>query len=1114
MKIRNYILPLLSASLLMVACDNREQMPGTDTAETLESVFSASSEQTTKTYVDGLSILWDTDDELAVFDDAGSEKSILSLESGAGTGNATFKGTVSSAAGRFFAAYPAASASAASDSLITISVPAEQKLVSGGRNLDPAALVGVAAATGNDLSFKNVVSAVRFSVDMKNIVSVSLKGNAGEKLAGTVRVDATTGIISEVLDSLVEVTLFPDGESFEPGQYIFTLIPGEFPLGVTLTFTDKAGNATERRNNTDLVIARSRLLDLGAFIKLYDSELNFNPGESKEIRVLSQGVSALSAADVPEGWTVDAASLQDGILKITAPAEGTDVPAGVFCLKGTSAAGNTIASDDVSVRFYGVNSKQEFLEFRSLYQGDDATDNNRLNNPVVDPAVIGKYLVDGALTLNADLDFDTSDMLLEAYMIKYWNIPLDGKGHTVSVDFTGTVSLCAFFQYLGADVRNIVFKGSAVSAGTSEARLATLAATLQNKVFELKDVSSSVAFSSESKISDFGGLIAYADQGTVTLDGCSFTGSLDYSPKAVAAAPAFGGLVGRNNTALTIKNSAVDAPFRISLDNRTLCTAANSGVCGLTGVANAGKALTLDAVSSKAVITVTGVNGGENKTLYSQTVGNNLAGADLSSCTEEGAVSFEDYVGPAVVFENSEVASFKYGGSLKYNFSIENLNGATLESASISEVPAGWTVELSQATAAEPSITVVAPSQDAIKAGKAAASGEIAITVKTSRDEEATNVVKPLVRLYGINSLEEANTFASLYDKNVKTTSDVNEQAEKAAQYVADYMQDGKIVFNSDINLGARTNFFLHWLQNPIDGNNRTLTLEISGTGGVVAFCQHLVCPVSNLNLAGSATFKGGRATLCNVASLAGPVRKDMTITNVHSSMTLNYQPSNVTSRDDVPANSLYAVGGIAAAQSNNVRATYKDCGYSGVMNVDWRVRCVGGIVAQGGGSGTYNLSDPIDNHGMSVVDDCSFSGEINVNTRVKSLSNYTTVGGIIGEVSRNCKVTGCVSSGKMTVDAVSVKNDQAEFAAPVGGLVGRMSNVALLEISDSETTDSMEITVKNLHNTVQAVSAVNNTFNKIIGNKYEANLTLSNTTAGGTVRLSWYKDLLEPIEY
>jgi hypothetical protein len=85
MKVYRYLIPALSAALLMTACDNREQMPELRTGEVRECTFSASSEQPTKTYVDGLSVLWEAGDAIAVFDDAGSEKAVLTLDSGAGT---------------------------------------------------------------------------------------------------------------------------------------------------------------------------------------------------------------------------------------------------------------------------------------------------------------------------------------------------------------------------------------------------------------------------------------------------------------------------------------------------------------------------------------------------------------------------------------------------------------------------------------------------------------------------------------------------------------------------------------------------------------------------------------------------------------------------------------------------------------------------------------------------------------------------------------------------------------------------------------------------------------------------------------------------------------------
>ena len=1082
MKVYKYIIPALCSALLMTACDNREQMPELRTEGVRECVFSASSEQTSKTYVDGLSILWEAGDEIAVFDDAGSEKAVLALENGAGTKSAIFKGAVSSAATKFFAAYPAASVSAASDSILTVAVPAEQKLVAGGRNLDPAALVGVAAAAGNELSFKNVISAIRFTVDMKNIVAVSLKGNAGEKVAGTVKVDATNGEIVEVTDSLTEVTLTPAGETFEPGQYVFTLLPAQFQQGLTLTFTDKAGNITERKNATDLTIARSRLLDLGAFIKLYDSELSFKPGESKDIRVMSQGVS----------------------LKITAPAAGAAVPAGAFNLKGKSAADNDVVSDDITIRLYGINSKQEFLDFRSLYQGDDASDNDRLNNPVVDPAVIGKYLVDGAVGLNADLSFNTDDMLLKAYIIKYWNLPLEGNGHTITVDFEGNVSLCALFQYIGADVRNLTIAGSASVDYTGEARLASLAATASNTEFELKNVSSSVALSSVNKVSDLGGLIAYVNQGAVTIDGCSFTGLVDYAPEAVAAAPAIGGLVGRVNTSLTVKNSSVDAPFDIALDNRKLCGAANSGVGGIIGVTNAEKTVSLNNVTNKAVIKVTGVNAGEDRTHFAQIVGNNLAGADLSACTEEGSVTFEDYVGPAVVFAKSELASFKYGDSARYDFTVENLNGATLVSASVSEAPKGWTVDLAHATETEPYVTVTAPSQDDIKAGTAEGAGEIVIVVKTTRNEEGTNVVKPAVRLYGINSKSEFNAFKAVYGATVNTPVTTG---------LDDWLVDGAITLNTDLEFSKNTSgdiqsnaFVLKYLVLPLEGNNRTVKCTIAGTAGIIAFIQNIQADVRNLYLDGSYVFTGTGAV--RMGALAGYVGGDITVSNVHvkKTATLEFNTSKTTGIANTHFGGL--IGQIYGTQTTgNFVLNFVNCSVAGTLSTQQVLTTLGGFIGQGGSGSTSCVN----------FTDCEFSGTINFKqTGHYNVSNSHAggrIGGIIGDLSRKATFTRVVNSGTMNADFGN-KVFNYKQAAGFGGIAGRNTAVASGYTMGTEMTDvenKAAITIVNVqknanefgYNSETGEYIYNGSIGQIIGTRLLAPSVYENVKESGSISVS-----------
>ena len=91
-----------------------------------------------------------------------------------------------------------------------------------------------------------------------------------------------------------------------------------------------------------------------------------------------------------------------------------------------------------------------------------------------------------------------------------------------------------------------------------------------------------------------------------------------------------------------------------------------------------------------------------------------------------------------------------------------------------------------------------------------------------------------------------------------------------------------------------------------------------------------------------------------------------------------------------------------------------------------------------------------------------------------------------------------------------------AEYAYPTGGIIGKMGNVALVRVKDCTTTSEMVINVTNLHNTAQAVTATNNVFNKLIGSNeaYSAHIDQSGNTVGGTVKLSWYNNLLESISY
>ena len=85
----------------------------------------------TKTYVSGTDIIWEDTDDLAIFD--GTAKRVFSISNISGT-TADFSGEVADGSTEFYAAYPAASASALSAGVLTASLPSAQ-VIPAGKNL-------------------------------------------------------------------------------------------------------------------------------------------------------------------------------------------------------------------------------------------------------------------------------------------------------------------------------------------------------------------------------------------------------------------------------------------------------------------------------------------------------------------------------------------------------------------------------------------------------------------------------------------------------------------------------------------------------------------------------------------------------------------------------------------------------------------------------------------------------------------------------------------------------------------------------------------------------------------------------------------------------------------
>ena len=156
----------------------------------------------------------------------------------------TFEGTAPADLGTWVLVCPQGASTGKSDNVITATLPAVQNAVAGSFDTKAALIAGF--GTGATVTCKHLYSGIRFKLTETGIKSVSLRGNNGEKIAGTF----SFGISSESLDitggsSETIVLNAPGGGTFmlETWYYILCL-PTTFSKGVTIT-ADKGGSSVD-----------------------------------------------------------------------------------------------------------------------------------------------------------------------------------------------------------------------------------------------------------------------------------------------------------------------------------------------------------------------------------------------------------------------------------------------------------------------------------------------------------------------------------------------------------------------------------------------------------------------------------------------------------------------------------------------------------------------------------------------------------------------------------------------------------------------------------------------------------------------------------------------------
>ena len=388
--------------------------------------------------------------------------------------------------------------------------------------------------------------------------------------------------------------------------------------------------------------------------------------------------------------------------------------------------------------------------------------------------------------------------------------------------------------------------------------------------------------------------------------------------------------------------------------------------------------------------------------------------------------------------------------------------------------------------AADPYITVTPPTQAAIQAGTAVGAGNITFNVS-----DATYSFSPTagtgqaVRLFGINSKEEFNSFKAIYGAAADTPTTTG---------LDDYLVNGKITLNTDLSFsGTDITLNAYVIKNfvlPLEGNNHKITCMISGSAGIVALFQNLKANISNLHLDGSYTSTRADKSFA-MGALAGYAAANVTIQNVHvdSGTTISY---NSTAEG---LTGTY-VGGLIGRISGVYEVRFENCSVAAAISTQNGCASLGGIIGESGGV-----------NGTSVCrfTDCAFSGSIvyTINGDC-STSSYNRVGGIVGDLARTGYFTRCYNTGSMTLKANNHKytTDGTGTNAGFGGIIGRNTATAA-GYTMAAYLDTVEnrapIIIKNLSSN-QNTGISGGVFGQIIGSKRQEPNQYVNVTESGSL--------------
>ena len=641
---------LILTALLMagfVSCNKNEKSGGDDTpggkTETVTKTISATL-PATKVALNGTSINWEASDAISVFDGKSNNK--FSMVNGTMSGSkADFSGKVLEDASELVVLYPYNASSKYTGGKITGRISVNQNPAAG--DFDHSSYAAAGKVANDAVTLNSAVAFVKVTLgSSQNSKSIALAGNSGEAVAGDYSATiASDGSVSAITPDATAVTsLVCNGDYKAGSSYLLTVFANTaFSKGITVTADLGGGNIATKAVSEKVTIAPgavyavdmsdAKISQISVSYVTPSDTLTFNLGETKEVSVEGVNVATIDFDPFgPAGWTTDASAFATGKVKITAPStvEGID-PAANMVLIGTAATGS-VATDTLVVRIAGVNNKEDFIacreEVRAGAEGDPSP-----------------YLVDGQITLNADITITDDDMISKKsgrVFFPVLDIPINGQNKTVTINSVFDASEAAetqyygFIQWMKADIKDLNLTGSmelknmpkrecrwGAVAGVFGAQgtdveckmtisnvkcsvdLTATAPVAGNSIrmsgftgiiaggniaaeINIKDCVYSGTLTTTENVRECTGFIGTSGGGTpgsiVTLTNCEFSGKIDFNQTAVHGTLRISGMVGsaeRTTTLYKCKSSG-DINANAGGDALVSDTGGLAGMCGRT----------------------------------------------------------------------------------------------------------------------------------------------------------------------------------------------------------------------------------------------------------------------------------------------------------------------------------------------------------------------------------------------------------------------------------------------------------------------------------------------------------------------------------------------------